>query len=574
MPAIGIRPGGVLHALPLARRATVLTAIVISGLLSSCTGTSAGGGCVAIRVAVTPELAPAATGAAAGFNGKVQGRCVKVSVRSLDSSHAAAVLSGQEIVPDQEASDAWIPDSSNWIPVARSSASGAASVASSGSSVASSPLVFALSAKVAAKMPKDQSGPSWRKLLPQKIGTESAAPSPSPLTFEIADPATTTAGLGTLLAMHRNAPHGERGLAPFAVSLYGFQFHTTPDVNTLVSDLVRTDGKPATGVVPEQAVSAQNAAHPDHPLAALYPAEGTVYLDYPYVSTTKNRTRAEAAAAFGQTLRSEAAQETIKGAGLRTPDHEADDRLGGATGVSEKAPRALTLPALDVTAKIRRMWNRVVLGSQMLVLLDVSPSMGDKVPGTGMSRIQAITKVAAQGLQLFGPSTDNALWLFSTKLDGDRDYKQVVPMTRLDATRNGKTQRQILQEAYASARPVANTRTALYDSILASFEYMQKNYAPNRNNFVAVFTDGKDYDPGAGISLNALLDRLNRENDPRRPVTIIPIAFGKDIDPKALNKIAATTHSKAFVTLDPGQIQQVFLQMLIRLTCATDCPVP
>jgi hypothetical protein len=571
MPGIGIRPGG---ALSRARGAGALTVLALTGLISSCTGASAGGGCVGISVAVTPELEPVATRDAADWGGKVHGHCVTVKVRSLGSSHGAAVLSGQESDRELGRPDAWIPDSSLWIPVARSSTAGAASVAPSGSSVASSPLVFALSAKVAAKMPKSQGGPSWRKLLPQKIGAEGAPASPSTPAFELADPATTTAGLGTLLAMHRNAPHGERGLAPFAISLYGFQFHTTPDVSALVSDIAGGSGKPVTGVVPEQAVWAQNASDPDDPLVALPPSPGTVYLDYPYVSTTRDRTRAEAVAAFGQVLRSQTTQAAIGAAGFRAPSHAAGEELSRVAREGDKAPGALTLPAVDVTAKIRRMWSRVVLGSQMLVLLDVSPSMGDQVPGTGTSRMRAITDVAAQGLRLFGPSTDNGLWLFATKLDGDRDYKQVVPLARLDAVRNGTTQRRVLQKTYTSAQPRAHTRTGLYDSILASFEYMQKNYAPNRNNFVVVFTDGKDYDPGAGISLSTLLDRIRRENDPGRPVAIIPIAFGKDVDPVALDRIAKITRSEAFVTVDPTQIKQVFLKMLIRLTCDTDCPVP
>jgi hypothetical protein len=440
--------------------------------------------------------------------------------------------------------------------------------------VASSPLVFALSAKAATQLPKGTKAPSWRALLPQQIGAEGAAPSPSPLAFEVADPATSTAGLGTLLAMHGSAPHGQRGLTSYAISLYGFQFHMTTSVSTLVTDLVRTGGKPATGVVPEQAVAAHNTAHPGTPLVALYPAEGTVYLDYPYVLTTKDRTRAEAAAAFGQALRSDSAQTAIEAAGLRGPDHQANARLGKATGNHLATPRALAPPAPNLTAQIRRMWNRVVLGSQMLVLLDVSPSMGDKVPGTGLTRLQAITQAARRGLRLYGPSTDNALWLFSTKLAGDRDYKQVAPLARLDAVRNGTTQRHLLDQTYKKARPVPHTRTGLYDSILAAFEYMQKNYAPNRNNYITVFTDGQNYDPGAGISLTTLLERLAVESDPQRPVAIIPIAFGKDIDPGALNKIAAATRSQAFVTLNPAQIQQVFLKMLIRLTCDTDCPVP
>lgn len=576
MPEIGIHPGDGPRVRHRARRApllaTALAGTLIAGLLSACTAAS-GGGCVTVNVAVTHELESAASGVAAEFGEKVDGHCVKISVRGLDSSNGAAVLSGQEIVEDQARPDAWIPDSSLWIPVARDSDSGAATVAASGTSLASSPLVFALSAKVAKKMSK-KTEPSWRTLLPRKIGAEGVAPSPSPLAFEIADPAATTAGLGTLLAMHRTAPHGRAGLASYAISLYGFQFHMTDDVSDLVSDLTRTDGKPATGVISEQAVAAQNMADPDAALAALYPAEGTIYLDYPYVLTTKDRMRAAAAAAFGQALRSASARTEIEAAGLRTPDHRVGARLAKVTGNRPSTPRALTPPAPKVTLQVRRMWNRVVLGSQMLVLLDVSPSMGDKVPGTGLTRIQAISQAARQGLRLYGPSTENALWLFATKLDGDLDYEEVAPLARLDAKRKGTTQRRLLDRTYANARPVPNTRTGLYDSILAAFEYMQKKYAPNRNNYITVFTDGQNYDPGAGISLTTLLRRIAQESDPQRPVAIIPIAFGKDTDSAALNKIAAATRSQAFVTLNPAQIQQVFLTMLIRLTCDTDCPVP
>ena len=570
MPGLGIRPGDTLSR---ARLATAVAVTAVAGLLSSCSETSAGGGCVEIRVAVTPELEPIATREAADFDGRVRGRCVAVTVRSLASSHGAAVLTGQQVDQDLGRPDAWIPDSSLWIPVARGSSLGAADVAPSGSSLASSPLVFALSAKVAAKLPKGKDGPSWERLLPKTVDAEGTAPSASAPAFELADPATTTAGLGTLLAVHRSAPHGTRGLAPFALSLYGFQFRTTPDVSTLVADIADA-GKPATGVVPEQAVWVQNAADPDDPLVALRPDPDTVYLDYPYVSTTRNRTRADAVAAFGKVLHSPATRAAIGAAGFRAPDHTAGEGLRRTVPGGEDAPGALSLPAADVTARIRRMWNRIVLGSQLLVLLDVSPSMGDKVPGTKTSRIRAISEVAARGLRLFGPSTDNGLWLFATKLDGDRDYERVVPLARLDAVRDGKTQRRRLEETYANARPRAHTRTGLYDSILASFEYMQKKYAPNRNNYVVVFTDGKDNDPGAGISLKTLLDRIRREHDPQRPVAIIPIAFGKDVDPTALSKIAKLTRSEAFVTVDPSQIQQVFLKMLIRITCDTDCPVP
>ena len=83
---------GVARTFPPACLAVAL--VMVAGLLSSCMGASAGGGCVEVAVAVTAELEPIAVRDAAGFDGKVHGRCVKVNVRSLSSSHGAAVASG------------------------------------------------------------------------------------------------------------------------------------------------------------------------------------------------------------------------------------------------------------------------------------------------------------------------------------------------------------------------------------------------------------------------------------------------------------------------------------------------
>jgi hypothetical protein len=82
-----------------------------------------------------------------------------------------------------------------------------------------------------------------------------------------------------------------------------------------------------------------------------------------------------------------------------------------------------------------------------------------------------------------------------------------------------------------------------------------------------------NYDPGRTISLQTLLKELKQAADPMRPVAVVPIAFGPDIDPEPLQRIASATGGQAFVTLDPRQVQQVFLQMLIRLTCGQACPM-
>src|SRR4051812_43306708 len=140
MPGIGIRPEDTLSR---TRLAAGLAAVAVAGLLSSCSAASSGG-CVQIRVAVTPELEPVATRNAADFDGKVDGRCVAVKVRSLGSSHGAAVLTGQEGDQDPGRPHAGVPGSSPWVPTAPGTPPGAANVAPPGTAVAPSPPGFPL----------------------------------------------------------------------------------------------------------------------------------------------------------------------------------------------------------------------------------------------------------------------------------------------------------------------------------------------------------------------------------------------------------------------------------------------
>jgi Ca-activated chloride channel family protein len=219
------------------------------------------------------------------------------------------------------------------------------------------------------------------------------------------------------------------------------------------------------------------------------------------------------------------------------------------------------------------MWQRTVLGARMLILLDVSPSMGDPVPRTRDTRIRSTGKAAIGGTRILSDNSQVALWEFSTRLDHDRDYRQLVPYRALSEKVGGVTQRDVLINAFNTAQPAPNTRTGLYDSILAAYREAVRTYQPDRNNVLVVLTDGMNYDPGHTILLQELLKQLRRTADPLKPVAIVPIAFGPDVDPASLQQIARATGGQAFVTTDPRQIQQVFLEMLIRLTCGQSCPM-
>ena len=359
-------------------------------------------------------------------------------------------------------------------------------------------------------------------------------------------------------------------LASFAVTLYSDLGTALPDEGAAFSALAKGGG---TGVVlPEQAVWQQ-----DHttgaPVTALYPDGGTLVLDFPYVATTTDRERSRTVDDFQAALAQSQTRTALQGLGLRTPDGVAGSDFDERYGVVARAPDRLPAPDPVNVGRVLQMWQRTVLGARMLILLDVSPSMGDQVPQTQDTRMQATAKVATGGIRILSDNSQVALWQFSTRLDGDRDHRQVVPFRSLDAKAGAGTQRDLLAASFAAAAPVPGTRTGLYDSVLAAYQESVRTYQPDHNNVVVVLTDGMNYDPGATISLQTLLKELKRATDPMRPVAIVPIAFGPDVDPEPLQRIAATTGGQAFVTLDPRQVQQVFLQMLIRLTCGQACPL-
>ncbi|AXB48079.1 hypothetical protein [Amycolatopsis albispora] len=66
---------------------------------------------------------------------------------------------------------------------------------------------------------------------------------------------------------------------------------------------------------------------------------------------------------------------------------------------------------------------------------------------------------------------------------------------------------------------------------------------------------------------NSVLTRLGGFADPKRPLQLIGIGVGPDIDVAELREITAATGGQAFTTPDSGQINQVFHAALSKLAC-------
>lgn len=205
----------------------------------------------------------------------------------------------------------------------------------------------------------------------------------------------------------------------------------------------------------------------------------------------------------------------------------------------------------------------------MLTLLDVSGSMAQTV-GKGMTRMQATAQVAQGGLAMLTDDTDLGLWTFSTNMNGPLDYRTEVPIGPLSTRLGSGTRRQAILSALGRIRPKPTGNTGLYDSVLASVQSLQKTYKPGYYNSVLVLTDGKN-DDQHGISLNGLLRTLKQESDPDRPVMVIFIGFGPDVDMAAMQKIAVETNGEAYHALKPQDVQRILLETLARRICSPQC---
>jgi hypothetical protein len=229
----------------------------------------------------------------------------------------------------------------------------------------------------------------------------------------------------------------------------------------------------------------------------------------------------------------------------------------------------IQLPEADEVDKILNEWAAVNLSGRNLVLLDVSGSMNEAVPGTDKTRLGVTLQAAELGIGLFKKTSKFGVWLFSTNLDGDKDYRELLPM--LPVTEQLSTG---ALEKLRAVQALPNGATGMYDSALAAYQSARQNWEAGRINVVIVLTDGKNEDRN-GISREKLLEELGKLQDPKRPLPMIGIGIGPDIDPAELQAITRATGGDAYTTPDPTKIVDVFYAALSKLVCLPpDCKTP
>ncbi|GAA4088991.1 substrate-binding and VWA domain-containing protein [Actinomadura miaoliensis] len=541
-----------------------------------------------LDVAAAPELAPALHAAADRFallRHRVDGRCVRARVRAADPAAMTTLLTGQGVVPGTGARpDVWIPDSALWTSLVRTAPGGGRPFQPRPTSVARSPIVVGVPRAAAPPTPQT----SWDRLLEPAAAVagadrnprdaqeprnpadaEEAADSPSAQAARprVPDPARSATGLAALVVADNLLAGVPERQAVFTGLVRAVRENAVPSVSGALAEAAR--GRPGTVLASEQAVFAYNRSGPPHPASALYPAEGTVWLDYPFTITTGDRDRARAARLLEDALTDERTAAELRAYGFRTSWARGPASFGPGTGTQDGSPRALPPPAPADVRRIVQSYARLSLSTRLLVLFDISGSMAEKV-APGVDRLQATAAVAQTGLQLLADDSELGVWVFSTHLKGDQDWVEQVPLAPLGERIGSVTHRQRILSQFGRLEAERGGDTGLYDSLLAAFRLMRRTYKPEMVNTVLVFTDGRNEDD-EGASFEETLAGLRREYDPRRPVQVILQGYGEDVAVEELEGLAQATRGIVQIAHTPEESKRLLLEAMSRRVCTPDC---
>jgi Ca-activated chloride channel homolog len=534
---------------------------------------------VVLNVAVSPDIAPAITRVADYFNRRqlqAAGRCVSVSVDTEMPALAAGQIDGQRPQP-HPGIDAWIPDSSLWVDQARNLPVGANLIQPAGYSVALSPLMLVTPKAAAARVPAF-SRASWHLLLPTSDGGPAL---PTAARVDLPDPSQNAAGLASLVQIGRVLGRNTAGRVRFSRFVFSTQVTSYFDDPSSLRYFVSLAAPPLRSdpitVTTEQAVLAYDEAYPHQPLAAKYPAGGSQKygspeMDYPYVVTTGNPVRRDAAGLFGKVLTQPYAQSVIRYAGFRS-GRGVPDVFTASSGLSSQALQVATPATASEAPAALSVWNKLALSSRDLTLVDISSGMGSPASAGGPTFEQVLTQTASLGLALFPDTANIGLWEFSDDLDHGLPYKELVPIGPLSEGLGVISRRAELQRVSSALTPSGGPHAALYGSILDAYKYMQKNYKPGFANNVIVLASGLDNAPG-DITGEQLLAKLTKLSANPHKVAVIVIAFSPDDDFPLLKKISLTTGGQAYQIRNPARVAQVFYQAIAHRLCGHGCLGP
>jgi Ca-activated chloride channel homolog len=560
------------------------------------------GDCVVVDMAVSSEKIALLTDLAGSFNAspaaRVGDRCAFVKPRSVASGLAATLIPQGWPAPDVNgpAPVIWSPAASAWAGIVNDRAG--KELAPAGTPFMLTPLVIAMPKPMAEALgwPNTQLG--FKDLLrlandPQGWGAV-GHPEWGPFRLGKTNPNFSTSGLNFTIAEYYAAVGKSQGLTiedlarpaavDFATQIESSVVHYGDITMTFLNNWFAADARgtaltyASVVAVEEKSVIDYNKGDPDgvlspgetpriprDPLVAIYPSEGTLYSDSPFIVLNTEWVDADekaAAALFQDYVQQPDNQRKVLQYGFR-PNNAAvplADPIVAANGVDPDQPTAtLEVPEPDVLVGILDSWAQLRKDARVLLVLDISGSMGELVTDS-KTRLDLAQEAAVSSLEQFKATDDVGLWAFSTDLGGDDpNVRELVPVGQIGSNKEAI--------AAAIAAQFPTNGTPLYEVTQKAYETMLASYDPAKINAIVLLTDGQNDDGVVDDDDQQLSDLVaalqqGSEGSSSQPVRLFTISYGDDADQLTLKSISQATRAATYNASNPATIDQVFTAVI------------
>lgn len=562
------------------------------------------GDCVVVDLAVSSEKATLMTELARDFNGSDAadlegGRCAFARPQVKASGLAADLLSTEW---DEEAEGprpvVWSPAASSWGAIVnqRRTADGRDAIVGDADPFMQTPLVIAMPQPMADALGYPEEPVGWADLIRLAQDPQGWAafghPEWGPFRLGKTNPNFSTSGLSALIAQAYASVGTTEGLSREDLAAPGVEesaravesavVHYGDTTLTFLNNWYRTDarGTSLTYVsavaVEEKSVIDYNRGNPDGnldpgeqptppdtPLVAIYPEEGTIYSDNPFIVLDAEWVSDEerlAAGVFEDFVKTPENQAKVLEFGFRpgNPDVALTDPISADLGVDPDQPATLLeTPAPDVLVELLDRWSEQRKSARVTIVLDVSGSMGDAAgPGIAESKLELAKAAAITALDQFKDDDEVGLRIFTTGLgDGSASFVDLAPPEPIAENRE-RLRREIEAQLPREGTP-------LYEVTQATFDEAVEAYDPNRINAVVVLSDGVNEDLDSSDDdeqLDELIASLRESTSSElaKPIRIFPIAYGDSADTATLRRIAEASNSTLYDASDPATIDRVF----------------
>ena len=548
-------------------------------------------GCETVVVAASVEKSDLMAEAANRYNTsdrEVADSCYGISVAPMASGIAESRLTEARWDPAWgPAPDAWTPAASTWLELLRYDRAAQDRpdiLAAENESVISTPIVLAMPEPKARALGWPDAEIGWSDLLElaQTPGGWAAKGHPEWGAFKMGktNPNVSTSGLsatvGTFVAATGTSSDltldtlKDPRVRDFVAGVEKSVAHYGDTALTFLTNLRRADdagaalGYVSAVVVEEKSIVDYNEGNPTGdldaeddlvkprvPLVAIYPKEGTLNSDNPFAileaswSASGKQAGAKDFMAF---LREPAQQELFTDAGFRTYDGKPGHAVSDNEYLADDPGVMLSPPSPPVLAAVRSAWTELRKPARVLLVLDVSGSMGQSAGG-GASRLELAKQATVNGLSQLSDTDQVGLWTFPSDAGV---YWQQLPLAPLGP------ERQLMKTRIEQLIPSGGT--PLYAVTRAAVDAVRAGAGDDTINAVVVMTDGKNEYPDDN-DLDGLIRQLE-DQALEDGVRVFTIAYGGEADFDSVKRLSEASRAAAYDATDPLTINAVFTNVL------------